>query len=1139
MTSTPRTESEAMAQVRTEIGGLRAGLSTRLRELRTELSAAGVDVNAFLATTPLFDGPGPDALAAGTVAADAKLFRSAVELIRSIPFTAGGETCQIGPWDPVFDRILLQHCVPGAFHLFDRRFDRLDPAVRDDRSIRLHEGNPAELVPTLTDESLDYALVDSAVSYADAERLFAALLPKVKPGGHVHVRNYTSWSVFSGIPFGVASVVNGLANRGAVCVVGFAVNPFGYHHILLRKSDAAPADAAADRMRSPLEGPPPDRPPPAPRDPVTWAGFDAFLADFRAREGRPPAILDWTAEKVLASVLPDLPVFSSGITEDGRLASIDRSVDVVAIPPGDPARMTEARRVATALVAEIGPVAPDGAVPIAWHPLTTVVPTVVAQAAPPGRPQRTLADRRILIYSPLLPQPDCDSYSRRLFHLVGFLREAGCDVTCIAAQRPGHDAYVGLLEDRGVRVMAGLEPQEVAALARESRFDWVLFGYWHAAATLIGPLRAAAPSTRLIVDSGDVHFLREARRKLRDADGLPGHLDASFAGMAAREIDVYAAADAVMTVSRKEADLVADIVGDSNRTFTVPDSEDFPPSPLPFEARRGMFIVGNFAHTPTAEALDYLCRRILPHLDPALVAEHPLYVVGSHMPESVRTLAAGLPGVRVVGWVPSVLPYLEQVRVSLVPLLHGAGTKRKLIQALSIGTPSVTTSVGLEGLPLVDDRDVMVADDPVAFASGITRLLTDGALWRRLAAAGRETIRERHSHAVASDRLLAALETIRRSPTRRQGHEPRSVTAAGEAPIDCPFRGLADGHVVTRPAGAVTRPTPRISVVIPTRDRAGWLREAIGSLVSQSADPDSFEVVVVNDGSTDATAQVCGEFDGRLRLTRVDTPRAGIGAAKNVGLDVATADLVLFFDDDDVADRGLVAAHLAAHDRYPLEHVAVLGFTDWHERLLKTEVMRFVTDVGHDLFSYTFLQHGQVLDHTWFWGGRSSCKRSLILRAGGFRPDFTFGSEDIEAGYRISRMVARERHAAGAAPSDTGLAVVFRRDAIQHVIRPITYDDFCRRCEMQGRSQWQYANFYDDPSVRAWCRVDQARARWDEARDLLAARVARVHELERLMSEPTDADRGPLRDELHRLYRWTFDAFKARGILAAATPGPA
>ena len=56
--------------------------------------------------------------------------------------------------------------------------------------------------------------------------------------------------------------------------------------------------------------------------------------------------------------------------------------------------------------------------------------------------------------------------------------------------------------------------------------------------------------------------------------------------------------------------------------------------------------------------------------------------------DRIRELAAGCPTVRMLGWVPSVVPYLERVRVSLLPLLHGAGTKRKLIQSLAIGTPA-------------------------------------------------------------------------------------------------------------------------------------------------------------------------------------------------------------------------------------------------------------------------------------------------------------------------------------------------------------------------------------------------------------------------------------------------------------------
>ena len=1133
---------ELLDQLRAEVREARKAFAARLKAIREPLKSTGLKPDAFFTTTALFDGPVPEPLEREAVLADAAVFASAHDMLRSIRPTLGGSMCEMLPGDGVLSRFMLEHFVPSEIHLLDSRFDGLDPSLRGDPSVVLHEGPLAERIRDLSDDTLDLAVVNGLITHAETRRLLELVLAKVRPGGHLLVRNYAIWSIFSGIPYGVAGAVNAMANLGALRLIGFIPSATGYHQVLLRKpgrispeipkSDEAPR---TDAPRTPLAASTAPHP--------EWCdaaslGLDAFLADFRTREGRNPSILDWTPRRTLTTAFPGLAVFSPISPDEERLPHIDASVDLVAIPLGDAARMDEARRVAISAVIEIRDGASGSRATI--HPLGAKAPAVPAtipatlpatiEVAPLRRP---LADRRILIVSHYMPQPDCDSYSRRLFHLVGFLRDAGCEVTCVAANTAGADSFSGLLTARGVRVLFGLDPRQLAELARVGRFDWTLFGFWNNAAPHLENLRKSAPDTRIVVDSGDVHFLRNARKILRDSDGMPGSLDGSFADAAAREIDVYAAADGVLAVSTKESDLIGDLIGDPSRSFTVPDTEYFPASAVPFAARRGMFLVGNFEHPPNAESLEYLCRRILPHVDPVLLAEHPVYVAGSNMTEAVRAIAAGVPGVRTVGWVPSVRPYLEQVRISLIPLLHGAGTKRKMIQALAIGTPTVSTSVGLEGFPIVHDRDVIVADDPVAFASGITRLLQDEATWNRLAAAGRTAICIGHVPEVAQERLLAALESVRVNPRRRNRVEGRTTAhVATEAAIDCPFRGRTPAHAVTAPTA--NGPAPRVSVVIPTRDRAPLLREALESLEAQDVDRDSFEVIVVNDGSTDATVGVCREFEGRLRLTRVDGPPSGIGLAKNIGIELAAAPIVLFFDDDDVADPGLVAAHLDAHGRAPLEHVAVLGFTDWSERLERTEVMRFVTDIGHYLFSYTFLKHGQLLDHTWFWGGRSSCKRSLLVRAGGFRPDFTFGSEDIEAGYRISHMIARERRMVGAAVPEGGLTVVFRRDAVQRMIRPLTFDEFCRRCERQGRSQMQFSRFYDDRAVRSWCQVDDAEARWSEAREVLDARVARVHELERLLASAAETDRDTLRQELHGLYHWTFNAFKAKGIVEAA-----
>ena len=901
--------------------------------------------------------------------------------------------------------------------------------------------------------------------------------------------------------------------------------------------------------------------------------------------------------------------------------------------------------------------------------------------------------KRVLLCSYYMPQPAVDSYSRRLFHLVGFLREAGWDVTCVSKNPQGVSSFARLLEDKGVRVHVG-GVEEATRLAKADFHDVAILGFWHVAEPIVRALRACSPATRIVVDSGDVHFLRHARRILRESDGGLDMLDAEFAGEMVREINTYAAADAMLAVSRKEADLIGDLIGDPRRTFAVPDCEDLAPSQLPFDRRRGMFFVGNFEHLPNAEAVRWLCDEVLPHLDPALLEEHPIYVAGNAMTPAVRAIAADWPSVRMLGWVPSVVPYLERVRVSLIPLLHGAGTKRKMIQTLTIGTPTVTTPVGIEGFDVRDEEEVLVADDPATFASAITRLVRDRDLWERLAARGRDRIREEHSHEVARARLLEALAGARTRAARavtangaatraarmslrdyrdavartrelvrehappgatvlvvskgdetlvdlegRNGwhfpraedggyagfyptnggqavawleairergadhlvlptsgfwwlshypefrahlesryrvlvadrsscaifslHEPPSeaqtldtLTTADEPPataeaaasvadvdtVRIPFAALADRRSVTR-GDAVD--APEVSVVIPTRNRAAFLDRSLASLAAQTA-TDRCEVVVVDDGSTDATPEVCRRWAGRMQLAHVTLPPSGIALAKNAGVDVARAPIVLFFDDDDVADPRLVAEHAESHRRHPLEHVAVLGHTDWAADLHVTDLMRFITDVGRYLFGYGLVEHGQFLDHRWFWGGRSSCKKSLLVRSGGFRGEFTFGSEDIEAGHRISNMLMAERfardRARGVSPAAArrhatgcGLTVLYNARARQHMIRPLTYDEFCRRCERQGRSQWQFSRFHADPEVAEWCGTVGVLGRWREVRDALPAQVERVHELEPRAAAATDpAARAALLDELHGLYWSTFEAFKAKGIVEAA-----
>lgn len=387
--------------------------------------------------------------------------------------------------------------------------------------------------------------------------------------------------------------------------------------------------------------------------------------------------------------------------------------------------------------------------------------------------------RRALVCAPKMPEYDREGGSQRVFHLIELLCASGWAVSFVAQNATDGDRYARALQQMGVATYAGRDPWSVGptcladlrALISTGHYDLVLVAFWDQAEQYLPLVRALSPHTKFVVESIDLHFLRNSRNafcKREDDEGAPpGRLDHRYADEMIRELNVYAAADAVLTVSEKEAALINDFTRDPGLAHAVPETEDLPASEVPFADRRGILFVGNFRHPPNAQAVEYLCRDVLPRVAPALLDEHPVYVVGNGLTEQIAGYGGGLKNVIMVGWVPTVLPYLHRARASVIPLLYGAGTKRKLMQAMTVGTPSVSTSIGAEGLGLEDGVQVLVADDPERFAASLTRLLSDEGLWRKLSEQGRGHMLATHGPEAVRARFNTVLTQIMCQPTKQ------------------------------------------------------------------------------------------------------------------------------------------------------------------------------------------------------------------------------------------------------------------------------------------------------------------------------------------------------------------------------------
>ena len=395
--------------------------------------------------------------------------------------------------------------------------------------------------------------------------------------------------------------------------------------------------------------------------------------------------------------------------------------------------------------------------------------------------------RRVLIAAPVMPEFDRESGSQRIFDHIMLLREAEWGVSFVAGGGCAEQRYAHLLQQRGVAVYRGFD-ERIERLLSRGKLDLAIFAFWHLGEAQIGTVRRLSPQTHIIIDTIDLHFLRNARRVFEAARAAerclperpPAGLDASDGSEMIRELNVYAAVDGVFAVSQKEAGLLGDLLNHTGLAHVVPDCEDLPRSKTPLGLRRGITFIGNFRHAPNVDAAEFLCREVVPLIDAGLLARHPLYLVGNALDDRIRDFAADHPSVRLVGWVPSVLPYLERARLSVVPLRYGAGTKRKLLQALMVGTPTVTTTVGVEGLGLRHGDHVLIADDPRAFAAAIEDLLRDDLLWKRLARRGRRHALALHSRGVARQRLLDALSSVLAKPVRRTTlHAPQLSTIVG------------------------------------------------------------------------------------------------------------------------------------------------------------------------------------------------------------------------------------------------------------------------------------------------------------------------------------------------------------------------
>lgn len=234
--------------------------------------------------------------------------------------------------------------------------------------------------------------------------------------------------------------------------------------------------------------------------------------------------------------------------------------------------------------------------------------------------------------------------------------------------------------------------------------------------------------------------------------------------MMAYERDQCHRYDAVAAVSDTDADTLRAMFGvrDAYPVPTGVDTEYFRPLTDPPEPGRpakpareplDLVFTGSMDWMPNEDAILYFADEILPRIA-AEAPEIRVTVVGRNPTPKLQALAAREPRIVLTGRVPDVRPYIDRAGVYIVPLRVGGGTRIKIYEAMGMGRAVVSTTIGAEGLPVENGREIVLADTPETFAAEVLSLIRDDARRTAIEKAAERAVVERFGWDKATDALV-------------------------------------------------------------------------------------------------------------------------------------------------------------------------------------------------------------------------------------------------------------------------------------------------------------------------------------------------------------------------------------------------
>lgn len=337
------------------------------------------------------------------------------------------------------------------------------------------------------------------------------------------------------------------------------------------------------------------------------------------------------------------------------------------------------------------------------------------------------------------------------------------------------DTFASPRPDMALRLSSPQAHAALAALLEQREYDLIqVEGIEMAAYGLAAAERQ--PGARLIFDDHNAEYLLQKRSALVDlANPLrwpaAGYSLVQWRKLLGYEQMVCSRADAIVAVSEPDRSALVQLVPD-RLIDVVPNGIDLAAytdvaSPAADANAPRLVFTGKMDYRPNVDAILWFGKEVLPLIQQAQ-PQVCLQVVGMNPHRRLLALA-GQPGIEITGAVPDVQPFIDGANVYVAPLRVGGGTRFKILEALASVRPIVATSLAVEGLGVQDNRELLIADEPDAFAQAVLRILEDqragGALTEELTAAGRSFVETHFDWEQIVPRLERVYQAALRSRT--------------------------------------------------------------------------------------------------------------------------------------------------------------------------------------------------------------------------------------------------------------------------------------------------------------------------------------------------------------------------------------